>query len=58
MIELIGVHRVNEAHVVGVPVKIWNRVGHPDSVLAMLRPFARGAHELWRAGSESKSAAF
>ncbi len=52
MIELLGEHRVNDAHVVGHFMEFFNRFRHPDPILAYLRELLRGTKERGCTGGE------
>ncbi len=56
VVELIGLHRVDEAHLIGDLVEVGAGVGHPESTLAVLFESAGAAHELGHAGGEGKGA--
>ena len=52
VVELIGEHGFHHTHFVRNAVEIWDRIGHPDAALAVLRECVRRAHELRHAGGE------
>jgi len=57
VIELVGVHRVNDAQFVGDLVQIRDGIGQPDAALAVLREFPGSAQQLRNARGESESLA-
>ena len=54
VVELVGVHRVDDAHLVGDGVQVRDRVGHPEPALAVLSELPRRAQQLGRPGGEGK----
>ncbi len=58
VIELVGVHRLDDTQVVGDAVQVRNRVGHPDAALAALLELAARAHQFRGARGEGKHLPF
>ena len=58
MIELIGVHRMDHAHLIGDVVKMRNRIRHPHPRLTRANPFAGRTHQFGDAGRKSEFASF
>jgi hypothetical protein len=56
VVELVGLHRVDETHFIGDGVEVRAGVGHPEAAVAVLLEGARGAHELGDAGGEGERA--
>ena len=57
MIELLGEHAFDDAHLVGHRLEIRHGIGHPDAALSVLREGAGRPHELGRTAGESESLA-
>ena len=58
MIELVRVHALDDAHLMGHGLKIRHCIRHPDTARAVLGKRPRGAHELRRAAGEGEGFAF
>ena len=60
MIELIGVHRVDETHFIDDfrIMKIRHGVGQPRASVAVLSKLSWRPHELWNAGCKREGPAF
>ena len=56
VIELVGLHRVDEAHLIGDGVEVRAGVGHPEAAFAVLLEGAGGAHQFGHAGGEGEGA--
>ena len=58
VVELVGVHRLDEADVIDVPGEAGHAVGDPGAGLAVLLEGEDGAEELWGAFDEGEGFAF
>jgi hypothetical protein len=54
VVELVGVHRLDDAHLVGDVVEVRDGVRHPDARLAMLANLRGVPMQLGRAGGEGE----
>lgn len=58
MVELIRIHGVDHAQLVGHFLEVRNGVRHPESTFTVLLKAAPGSQELWYPLRESKAFAF
>lgn len=58
MVELIGLHRFNEGHFIGMLRKLGQAIGNPGSGIAVLLDGINRSQHLWGALNEGKAFAF